>query len=80
MVVVWALPAAIGPFSVECGELEPATCEQVWRTAAAENADGIELFLPVTKVRIFEMTEGNLCGGVLLDRWIFGHALNHYCH
>ena len=74
------LPAAIGPFSVECGELEAATCELVWRRAAADHADGIDALIPVTNVRVFEMTEGDLCGGVIIERWIFSRAFNDYCH
>jgi hypothetical protein len=80
LVVAWMLPAAIGPLSIECGNLEPVTCERVWRKAAAEHADGIEPFLPVTKVQVLEMTEGDQCGGVIIERWIFSRALNDYCH
>lgn len=80
LVIVWALPAAIGPFSVECGDLEPPTCDEVWRRAADEFDDGMVAFLPVTGVRIGEMTEESLCGSVQIERWIFGTTANHYCH
>jgi hypothetical protein len=79
IVLVVALPAATGPFSVECGELEPTTCEQVWRQVASDHDDGVLAFLPVTRVEIAEMTDELLCGTVSIERWIFGTVLNDYC-
>jgi hypothetical protein len=78
--VAVSVAAATGPSTVECGELEPATCDGVWRRAADRHDDGLLAFLPVTGARVSEMTEENLCGTIVVERWIFAIVVNHYCH
>jgi hypothetical protein len=79
--VVWVIPAAMGPYSVDCGELEPMACERVWRQVADENDDGILAFVPVTGVRVEPgASEPPACGGsVHTERWLFGVIVNHVC-
>ncbi len=46
--LIWIYPTVSGPFSVECGELDPAPCEQAWRQVASDQAERAPAVLPVT--------------------------------
>jgi hypothetical protein len=72
VVLTWIVPAALGPLSVDCGELDAVTCERVWRQVEDETDDGGLAFLPVTRIRVSEMTTERLwCGDVEIE-WFFG--------
>ena len=76
VLVVWIVPSVFGPFSVECGELNPETCNRVWRTVAAENGN----WLPVTAVRVIEAGGDSWeCGSYYIERWIFANAMIYDC-
>jgi hypothetical protein len=48
--VFWVIPTVYGP-SVECQDVDAAACDRIWRAAAAE-ADGVQVILPVTRVLV----------------------------
>ena len=78
--VPWIVPAVVGPFAVECGELEPAVCDQAWRQVASEQSGHGPPFFPITGVRIGEATaETPLCGTFIIERWIFAESISNHC-
>lgn len=78
--LIWVVPAVIGPFAVDCGELPPEECERAWRDVARERADESPALLPITGVRISGATaETPLCGTFILERWAFAEAITYDC-
>ena len=74
--IVWVVPLVYGPFSVDCGAVEPAQCDRAWRTVAGEEGS----WLPVTAVRVVEATgEPGECGTFLFERWIFANVHTRDC-
>jgi hypothetical protein len=70
-----------GPFTIDCGSLDPTSCEEVWRAVAAEE-EGFGSLLPVTRVRIgvvdFE-DAATWCGSVYIERFIFSTLVVNDC-
>lgn len=75
-------PALNGPFRVDCGQLDEATCAQLWREAAIRE-EGPTGLLPVTRVRVSGTITGTdletFCGTIYIERWIFATAINVDC-
>jgi hypothetical protein len=69
-----------GPFTIDCGSLDPATCEELWRAVAAEE-EGLGALLPVTRVRITadHVGEPAECADVYIERFIFGTLVINDC-
>ena len=82
LVLMWAVPTVTGPLVVECGELEPAVCESVWREVARDIGDwGPVGILPVTKAEVLGATmEEPMCGTFTIERlWVFARVLTNHC-
>ena len=82
LVLMWAIPTVTGPLEVECGELEPAVCEAVWREVVRDMGDwGPIAALPVTKAEVSGATmEEPKCGTFTIERfWVFARVLTNDC-
>ena len=65
--VVWVLPGVYRP-SVECRDIDAEACDRVWRAAAAD-ADGVQVILPVTRVLVIGPEE---CPEYVSLEWVGG--------
>jgi hypothetical protein len=71
------LPRITGPFSVDCGPVEPEDCERAVRQLGS--AQGGELW-PITAVWIHDyMPSDGLCGSFSIERWIFKSVSTYDC-
>ena len=74
--IIWAVPLVAGPFSVDCGGLEPAACESRWRRVGAEQGH----WLPITHIEIDDAPEGDeVCGSYYIERWVFASISTYDC-
>lgn len=81
LLAAMALPSFTGPV-LECGELEPAVCDQAWREVSSEMGDwGPVAFLPVTRVVVFDATNHEpMCGTFTIERfWVFARSVTYDC-
>lgn len=66
---------ALGP-SVDCGDLDAATCEQVLRTSAAHQADVYQIPSDVQPARVLVdatvMADGSFCPSYVYITWSNG--------
>lgn len=66
---------SLGP-SIECDEYDAATCEQVWRAAAAQQADVYQLPPDVRPIRVridaTPMAGGAICPSYVYITWSNG--------
>jgi len=78
-VAVWLLPALRGPAALDCGELTPEVCEQIWRPAAAADA-GLAGLLPITAIRVIASIDDPVsCNTVYVERLILATSLTKDC-
>lgn len=81
VVATVALPTITGPV-VECGELEQAVCEDVWRQVASDiEGQGPVGILPVTRAQVVGATqERPRCGTFTIERsWVFAWIVTYDC-
>jgi hypothetical protein len=75
--VVWIYPIVSGPY-VDCGDLEPAACEDV--LARVVNDQRWSSWLPITAIYIYDAIPGERCGSFYISRWgIFDSAVTWDC-
>jgi hypothetical protein len=70
-------PTLTGPFQVDCGLVDETTCEQAWRAFDLQE-EGLDAFLPVTRVRVTATDAGESvrCLDIYVERWIFATAVS----
>jgi hypothetical protein len=81
LALLWTIPTVAGPV-VECGSLEPAVCDEVWREVAVDIGDwGPAAFLPVTRTQVLEATmEQPMRGTFTIERlWVFARSITYDC-
>jgi len=71
VVMVWVIPTVFGP-RVDCGEIDPAACDRIWRDTAVR-IGGIQQLFPVTSA---EVSGTETCPQVVLE-W-FGGVMGAY--
>jgi hypothetical protein len=64
--LVWVFPTVYGS-TVDCGDVDPAACDRIWRAAAAE-IGGVQVILPVTSAKV---SGAETCPQVYLE-WLGG--------
>jgi hypothetical protein len=76
---LFAYLTARGPFQVDCGDVDPEVCQQIWHEAAAAE-EGLTSLVPVTRVRIVvTVDDPATCNEVYLERLIFSSTHVNEC-
>jgi hypothetical protein len=64
---------------VDCGEVEPTVCDEVWRAEAAQEL-GLTALLPVTSVEVdVSHRAAWYCYDVMIERWIIRKYTTQLC-